>query len=339
MHGTRPSLILGIAQGGGASRRGLGAVLPLVLLLAATPVLPVRAQAPDGGPPASVVVTTEVLGSIVRELVADRADVTTLMESGADPHAWQPSARDAEAVFGADLVVANGLALEEGLLDVLREARASGLPVFEATEHIEPRATGADEADHDDHDDEHAADEEEHPDDDRHAHAAGDPHFWLDPLAMRDVVVALGPVLGSVGIEVDDRVADLVSRLEMLDAEVAAIVAAIPPERRQLVTGHESLGWFADRYGFTVVGTVIPGLTTTGDISARELATLISAIRESGVPAIFTEVGSPQAVADAVAEESGVRMVELRDAQLPASGSYFDLVRDMARVISQTLAE
>ena len=329
MPGTHPSLIPGIDISGEPARRLLAAMVCLSFLVAGASPRPAAAQAPDDGS-ISVVVTTEVLGSVVRELVGDRAEVRILMESGAEPHAWQPSARDAEVVFGADLVVANGLSLEEGLLHVLSQAEASGIPIFEATDHLPTRAPGA--PPDDDHaDDDHA--DEDHPD------APGDPHFWLDPLAMRDVVVALGPVLESVGVDVGDRQADLVERLEALDAEVAAIVAAIPQERRLLVTGHESLGWFADRYGFSVVGTVIPGLTTTGDISARELSTLISTIRETGVPAIFTEVGSPQAVADTVAQETGIRLVELRDAQLPEGGSYFDLVRDLARSIGQTLAE
>ena len=119
----------------------------------------------------SIVVTTDILGAIVRDLVGDAAEVTVLMEGGVDPHGWAPSARETEAVFGADLVVANGLRLEEGLVDVLESAAADGIPVFQATDHIVVRTLGP------------GSDED----------GVGDPHFWLDPLAMRDVVIALAP--------------------------------------------------------------------------------------------------------------------------------------------------
>jgi zinc/manganese transport system substrate-binding protein len=298
-------------------------------------LLPAPLAAQDGADaPVTVVVTTDVLGGLVRDLVEDAATVTVLMEGGVDPHGWAPSARDTEAIFGADLVVANGLGLEEGLIDVLASAEAEGVSVFEATDHVAVResdpdaaAVPADEVDHDG--------EGEHGDDD---HPAGDPHFWLDPLAVREVVLALVTTFDGLGVDVADRGADLAARLEALDADVVATLATIPPERRRLVTGHESLGYFAERYGFELVGAVVPGLSSQGEVSARELAALAAAVRAAGVDVVLTEVGTPEQIARALSAETGARLVAVSLEQLPADGSYETLIRDLATTIADALA-
>ena len=112
----------------------------LALLVVRPDRPPPRPTAPTDG--VDIVVTTSVLGSVVRDLVGDRATVTVLMGNGVDPHDWSPSAQDIETVYAADLVVANGLGLEEGLHDALEEAEAKGIRVFEATDHIDVRELG-----------------------------------------------------------------------------------------------------------------------------------------------------------------------------------------------------
>lgn len=114
-----------------------------------------------------------------------------------------------------------------------------------------------------------------------------------------------------------------------LDAELTALLSVIPQTRRKLVSGHDSLGYFADRYGFEVVGTVIPGQTTSLEPSARDLADLIAVVRQEGVAAVFTEVATPQSLARVVADETGAQVVELDVAQLPDSGTYADLLREI----------
>ena len=260
-----------------------GLAIGLALWLVAAMALPGAAAedaAGEGTP--TVVVTTEMLGWLVDELVSDGADVRVLMH-GVDPHAWEPSARDVETTLGADLVVANGLGLEAGLRDVLEQVEASGVPLFQASDHITVRETGEGLEEDVDHE---AISED-------HVHTGGDPHFWLDPLAMRDVVLALGPALSAVGIDVADRPQESAAELEALDAEVEGLLAVVPADRRQLVTGHGALGYFADRYDFRIIGTVVPGFSSQGEVSAGELAQLAETIRDSGVPAIFTEVGTP----------------------------------------------
>jgi zinc/manganese transport system substrate-binding protein len=283
----------------------------------------------------AVVVTHAVLGAVVRELVGEMADVTVLMANGVDPHDWSPSARDIETLNNADLVVANGLDLEEGLIRALEEAEATGVPVFHATDHVTVRQIGEDEHEGEEGEDEHEGEEGE----DEHGHEGGDPHFWVDPIAMKAVVTALGGSLSTeVGLDVSQRQAALEDALDELDTEVRTMLDAVPAASRKLVTGHESLGYFADRYGFSLVGAVIPGLTTQGEVSAGELSGLKSEIEEQQVPAIFTEVGTPAAVVDAIARETGVEVVELHTITLPDDGSYLTFVRELAREVADALA-
>jgi zinc/manganese transport system substrate-binding protein len=305
------------------TRLGLG--LSAIVVAAAVTAGGSLAAGAAEGEPGSVVVTTEVLGSIVGQLVGDAGEVTVIMPSGANPHSYEPSARDAERILGADVVVSNGLELEEALLSVLEAAEADGATWFEAADHITVRELGE------------TGGLEDH-DAGEHEHHLEDPHIWTDPVAMEAVVAALEPVLTQAGFDIDDQAAALVNSLESLDAEVTQILAVVPTEQRKLVTGHRSLGYFADRYGFEQIGTVIPSLSTSGEPTARELAALIEAIREHDVTAVFTEVGTPESVARAVADDSGARLVELSTSQLPEGGRYQDLVRDIASTIADALA-
>ncbi|MBA3235237.1 MAG: zinc ABC transporter substrate-binding protein [Chloroflexi bacterium] len=275
-----------------------------------------------------MVVTYSVLGAVVTELVGDRATVTVLMGNGVDPHDWAPSARDIETVMNADLVVANGLDLEEGLIDVLERAEGDGVPVFHATDHIAVHELGED-----GHGDEDELGEDEPGDD----HEGGDPHFWVDPLSMHDVVTALAVALDDVGVDVADRSMDLEARLTELDAETRTTLDAVPADGRKLITGHESMDYFADRYDFTLIGAVVPGLSSQGEVSAGELAALKAEIIEEGVPAIFTEVGTPAAVVEAIGQETGVNVVELPSHLLPDDGSYFSFIRAISSAIAGAL--
>jgi zinc/manganese transport system substrate-binding protein len=283
---------------------------------------PAAAQSPAATPSATlptavpveaprIAVTTSILAAVTRELVADRATVVTLMPDAADPHEWLPSPQDIEALTGADLVVANGLGLEEGLCDALAAVEAEGVPVFRATDHVTLRRAGPD--------------------------GLADPHIWTDPLTMAQAVDALAGALAAVGLEVDDQRADLAARLASAEADARSLLDAVPAERRTLVTGHESLGYFADRFGFRMVGTVVPGLSSQGEATARELAELVEAIRAAGVPAIFAEAGTPRSVVDAIAAETGARVVELPIHALPADGSYLTWVHDLAATVADAL--
>jgi zinc/manganese transport system substrate-binding protein len=276
----------------------------------------------DGRP--TIVVTYSVLGSLVRDAVGEQANVVVLIPNGSDPHEWEPSAKDIERVNTADLIVRNGLELEGGIQDVLDNAQDDGVRTFVAADHITIRLVG---------------DGEGLPTgDDDQAVGAQDPHLWMDPLTMRDVITALGPVLAEAGVPADEGVARVAAGLTALSAQIDEVLAPIPAEHRKLVTGHESLGYFADRYGFQLIGALIPSLTTQAGVSAEALAQLTDKIEAEGVTAIFTEIGTPTQVAEAIGEETDVQVVELASHNLPADGTYATFMLDNAKLVAAALA-
>lgn len=236
-----------------------------------------------------VVVSTNILGDVVEEVAGDEVQVLTLMRPNADPHSFEISAREAARVRSADLVVSNGLGLEEGLQQHLDAAAADGVPGFVAGDVVEV-------LDHAEGD------------------AAGtpDPHFWTDPGRMVDVVEGLEDALVEVdGVDpgaVRGRAAAYLDELRALDAEMTQTFAAIPDQQRALVTNHHVFGYLAERYDFEVVGAVIPGGTTLAAPSASDLADLVEAVEETGVGAIFAESSAPDDLVRALADEAGVEV-------------------------------
>jgi zinc/manganese transport system substrate-binding protein len=300
----------------------------------------------------SVVVTYSILGAVVSDVVGDAADVVVLMPNGIDPHEWEPSAKDIEALTNADLIVSNGLDLEGNVMEAIEEAESNGVAVFHATDHVEVIEFGAGGHDHAE-EETHAEDEvvtaesvvgteakaeDEHSDEHGDEHADGDPHFWTSPVEMAAVVLSLGEALSDLGIDVGDRAAMAAERLTNLDQEVSKIVETIPADQRILITGHESLGYFAHQYEFEVVGTVIPSLSSEAEASAGELAELKAVIEAEGVTVIFTELGTSPDVVAALADDAGVDVVELSTHFLPEDGTYASFVLDLASTISGALA-
>ncbi len=272
----------------------------------------------------SIVVTYSILGSIVKELVGDKATVTVSIPNGLDPHEWEPSAKDIEAINKADLVVENGLNLEGGMQKTLQTAKDSGVKFFTASDYITVRHVGTGEGIPSGDPDQVVG--------------APDPHLWMDPIAMKSVVSGLASVLmQDLNLDVSSQAADLENQLDSLNTEVATTLAAIPQENRKLVTGHESMGYFAQRYGFKLVGVIIPSLSTEAEVSAGDLAALKKAIEDNHVKAIFTELGTSPAVAKAIGDETGVKVVELTTHALPPDGSYFTFMMNIANVITNAL--
>jgi zinc/manganese transport system substrate-binding protein len=290
--------------------------------LAATACTGAGASPPPEGK--TIVVTYSVLGAVVKDLVGDAATVQVLMPNGADPHEWEPSAKDIETLTKADLLVENGLGLEGGMANAFAQAEAAGVKRFVASDHVTIRRVGSGEG----------AD----PEDPDQAPGAEDPHLWMDPLTVRDAMNALaGQLQADLGIDVSARAKDLDARLATLNDEVAAMVAVIPDARRTLVTGHESLGYFAQRYDLRLIGAIIPSLSSSAEPSAADLAALAEKTRAAKVPAIFTELGTSPAVAEAIGEETGARVVELTTHAIPADGSYGTFMKDIATLVAENL--
>lgn len=301
-----------------------------------------------GGDGPRVVVTTTILGDLVADLVGGDGEVEVLMQPGQDPHGFSPSARQAASLRDADLVVANGLQLEEALLDVLDAAESDGARVLRVAEQLDPEAFAPAGTGEDDHapDDEHD-DGDDHADEgDDHAHSGPDPHVWYDPVRMADGALVLAEELAAVDDRLDDeawarRGEELADRILAAHEEVESVLDAVPDRCRTLVTTHDSFAYFAARYDFEVVGTVVPGTSTQVDPNARDFAALADTLREVGVPAIFAESIQPARLAEALAGEVGddVQVVALFTDSLGEPGSGADTYTGMLRTNAERIAE
>lgn len=303
----------------------------------------------SGGP--TIVVTTSVLGDVVSSMVGDAATVTVLMGPGASPHDFQASARQVAELREADLVIANGAGFEQSLLDVLEAAEGDGVTVHEAISAVDALAYGAHDHDHEGHEGETAeehAGHDDHADDHGHDDTGIDPHFFTDPArtvtaaeGILDAIVAEVPALDTPAVRATS--AAYLDELRALDVEIEQTLADIPEADRVLVTNHEALGYFADRYDFELVGAVIPATTTTDTGNAADLAALAKVIRDRGVPAIFADTSSPTRLADRLADDvGGVEVVALFSESLGDADSgadtYVGMQRTNARRIADALA-
>lgn len=289
-----------------------------------------------------VVATTTILGDLASMVVGEHGEVSVLMAPGQDPHGFSPSARQAQQVRGADLVLANGLQLEEGLLDVVEAAEQDGAQVLRLAEHLDPLAVGETAEDHAEHaDDEHEGEDHE---DGPHDHGPEDPHVWFDPVRMAEGARVLADHVAEVASDDVDWAArgeHVAGELEALDREVRDVLSAIPDECRRLVTNHDNLRYLASRYDLEVVGTVVPGSSTGVEPSARDFAQLAATLREAGVPAIFAETIQSTELADSLAAEVGrdVEVVELYTDSLGEPGSSAETYTGMMRTVAQRVAD
>lgn len=298
--------------------------LGLVAVACAGTAEPVR----DSG--VTVVATNTIWADVVTVIVGDEGSVISLMPVGSDPHDFRPSAAQVSDMVGADLVVANGLGLEQGLDPVLEGASGDGVNVLELGPLVMP-VSRVDRAECDDavsHD---------------HEDAAGcDPHVWMDPdrvvLAVAAIADALTTIDPTGGWQ--ERAAAYIADVEALATEMEGILDAVDPGRRLLVTNHDSLGYFADRFDFDVVATVIPGGSTLANPSSADLADLVATMRELGIDVIFADTSDSTALADAVAAELGgsVTVVELYSGSLGVSGSGAATLIDMLRTDALLIA-
>jgi zinc/manganese transport system substrate-binding protein len=305
-----------------------------------------QAAAPAVAEGPSVVVTTTILGSVVGDIltcaVGSDSSMTVVMPIGADPHDFQPSSEQVAAMSTAELVVANGLFLEEGLVSVLESLETDGVNVLHIAELVDPlpfaEDHGDEHADHDDHADELA---------DEHEHGDFDPHFWFDMQRMALAAELIGSELASAtGVsDYENCGVSVATDIRSAEADVVAALQAIPEESRILVTDHDAFGYFADRYDFHVAGVVIPGGSTLSDPSSRELAELVEVIERENVPAIFANTATGSDVVASLAAEVGrdITVVPLFVGSLggPGSGAedYISMMALNASLIADALTD
>jgi zinc/manganese transport system substrate-binding protein len=364
MHRRTPSNTIDAPARQRSRRAGAGA-LAVVLFLAACSApeasAPVEPTAPAPAPvaeaePVRVVATTSILGDLVANVLGDAGTVDVLIGAGVDPHGYQASARDAATLRSADLVIVNGLRLEEGLLAALDAAEADGARILTVADQLDPIEFGSGHAQHEsdhgddaehDHDDEHAADE--HDDADEHEHGDEDPHFWWDPIRTATAVELIADELAAVRPDIDwsVRAEAYVQQILAAHDDLTVLFATIPEERRRIITNHDSLGYLEARYGFEVIGTVIPGATTGVETDARAFAALVDLMVEEGVSVVFAENTDSVTLAQQLAAEAvgrgdvDVTVVRILTDALgePGSGadSYLGMIRATAALIHAAL--
>lgn len=320
----------------------LSGLLGVVLVGASAGLL----AAPTGGAPRAqaatlrqAVTSTTILQDLVRQVAGDRWTVASLLPSGADPHAYQPTPGDARLLSSAKLVVMVGAGLEPPALERLIRSGARGADVLEVGPMVAvPRdeleahrgAAGG-------HADEEHDRRPAEPPGDGHVHDGKlDPHFWWSvPRTLRAVELIAEALarLDPAGAEAyRARATAYMGRLRALDAWIRTQVATIPAERRLLVTNHDALAYLAAEYGFTVVGTVLPGSSTLAEASASETARLVQRLRGLGVRAIFAENTASPVLATQLSRETGVRLVTLYTDSLGPAGSGGETYEGFMRV-------
>ena len=280
-----------------------------------------------------IAVTYSIIGDIVSQLVGDNATVNVVIPDGQDPHDFQPSAKDIETINNAALVVSNGLEFEEGLEEVLENIADSGGNIFMVGDHITVRKI-EDGDEHSDEEDEDHADEksDEHSDE----HTGGDPHLWLSPATMLEMLPALTTALSeATGADLSAEATDLTTKLQVLDGEVESIIKSL--DECKLVSGHDEMGYFADRYGCEVIGAIIPSFTTTSEATAGELAELKKLVEQNKVPAIFTGLGVSPDTANQLAKELGIEAVTLSTHYLNDAANYQGFILNLTNQIAEAL--
>jgi zinc/manganese transport system substrate-binding protein len=272
-----------------------------------------------------VIATTSILGDVVSRLGGDGIELDVMIPRGIDPHDFSPSAQQVAAISSADLIVANGLELEEGLEDVLAQAKSEGIAVIEVGPQVDPLPASQGDGDRD---------------------GAFDPHFWQDPIRMKKAVEMLGLGLVTAGVpEAQQLTAAYQAEIDATQEKIVATLDPIPSNRRLLVTNHDAFGYFADRYGFQVIGIIIPGGSTLAEPSSAEIAALVETIVANKVPAIFVENIGSFDLADILAAETGteVEVVQLVSDALgePGSetGTYLGMLNYNASAIADALSE
>ncbi|MDX1523284.1 MAG: zinc ABC transporter substrate-binding protein, partial [Anaerolineae bacterium] len=262
-----------------------------------------------------VLATTSIIGDLIHNVAGDRVDLTVMLPLGADPHTFSPAPQDVAAVAEAQVVVINGLGFEEFLGQVIANAGGQAV-IVDSSRGVETTAPAATPG--------HGR-----------AETGADPHIWMSPVNVMAMVqtieVALSTLDPANAAAYHANADAYLAQLEELDAWVAAQISTIPVENREMVTDHDSFGYYADRYGLEVVGAVIPVVSTNAEPSARDLAELQQAISKYEVRAVFVGTTVNPALARQVAADTAIQLVPLYTGSLGEAGSgaetYLDLIR------------
>jgi manganese/iron transport system substrate-binding protein len=303
----------------------------LICLLALIPALaacggnPTAASSQSGK--LNVVATTTIVGDVVRNIGGDAIQLSVLLPAGVDVHSFQPTPQDVAKIAGADIIFANGAGLETFLQPMLQNA-GSQAKVISVSDGVQLLAAS----------DLHTSGPAE-------GNSGGDPHTWFNPdnvvVWSQNIANELGKLDPAHAQSYNTNAQNYQAQLKDLDAWIRDQVSQLPEADRQLVTDHDSFTYFANRYGFKLVGAVVPGYSSLAEPSAQDLASLEDAIRKLGVKAVFVGQTANPALAERVTQDTGTRLVTLYGESLskpdgPAP-TYLDFMRYNVNAIVKAL--
>jgi manganese/iron transport system substrate-binding protein len=273
--------------------------------------------------PLLVVATTSIVADVVANVGGDDIQIDTLIPAGAEPHDFNPSPGDLRAVSQASIVFVSGVGLEQSFLSDLAVA-AGDRPLVSISEGVQTMGGGASGG----------------------GPAIGkapvDPHVWMDPTNVarwaQNAADGLGRLDPANKAGYRTRAAGYADRVASLDEWIQEQTGRLPAERRLLVTDHYALGYFARRYGFQVLGAVIPSASTLAEPAPQELAALEENMKSHDVRTIFVEAMDAGASLDSIARDVGAEIVQLHIGSLTAANgpaaTYIDLMQfDTLRIV------
>src|SRR5215211_92985 len=273
----------------------------------------------DGDRRLRVVATSTQVADLAANVGGDRVQVTSLLKPGIDPHDYEPSPADIDAIAHADLVLENGVGLEAWLGDTVDSSGFDG-PVVDTSQGVRLRMAGG----------------------------AADPHIWQDPRNAERMAATIERGLAaaepSAATTFQANLAAYTRQLQALDSEVQRQIDSLA--NKKLVTNHDAFGYYVDRYGLQLVGSVIPSFDTSAELSGRDIRDLVAEIKAARVKAVFSETSLPPRTAETIGREAGVKVVEGEDAlygdSLGPAGSdgdtYLKMIRHNTRTIVSNLS-
>jgi ABC-type Zn uptake system ZnuABC Zn-binding protein ZnuA len=272
-----------------------------------------------GGGGLRVVATSTQVADLAANVGGDRVQVTSLLKPGIDPHDYEPSPADIDAIAHADLVLENGVGLESWLHDTIASSGFDG-PVVDTSQGVRLRMAGG----------------------------AADPHIWQDPRNAERMAAnierGLAAAEPSAATTFQANLAAYTRQLQALDSEVQRQIDSLA--NKKLVTNHDAFGYYIDRYRLQLVGSVIPSFDTSAELSGRDIRDLVAKIKATRVKAIFSETSLPPRTAETIGREAGVKVVTGEDAlygdTLGPRGSdgdtYIKMIRHNTRTIVSNLS-
>jgi zinc/manganese transport system substrate-binding protein/manganese/iron transport system substrate-binding protein len=256
------------------------------ILVAAAALALAAPAAAVGGSRVTVVATTTQLQDLVRNVGGARVDVVGILKPNVDPHDYEPTPSDVAAIGDAKLIVESGAGLDSWIDQVIANA-GSKAPAVVASDGLRLRTGDGQEPQR-------------------------DPHWWHDPRNFEHATALVASRLEQVDPGGRSLYAAnarrYIAQIEAVDRANLRLIARVPRAQRKLVTNHDAFGYLAARYGITIVGSVIPSLSTAAEPNARDTVRLLERIREQHVKAIFTESSLDPKLEDQIGRDAHVKV-------------------------------